>query len=141
MISFLSKMLNHQHPFLMCSNVLVQTVTGHNVSLQDLKIQLDCTLNKRVFLIRKGDIVLISKSILHFCCACAKQHVNHSAYKLCLILGTLYVILYHIANSVLIVVHGCLLSDLLPPDSAKVPWEVTERKKSLIWLDTTVEGH
>lgn len=64
-------------------------------------------------------------------CSCvrAKQPVSHSAYKSCLILGTLYSILYHIANSVLIVVFACLLCDLLPPDSARVPWEVTEGKK------------
>lgn len=72
---------------------------------------------------------------------CTKQPVNHSAYELCLVLGTLYAILYHIENSVLTVVHACVLYDLLPPDSAEVPWEVTERKKSLVWLDITVEGH
>lgn len=56
----------------------------------------------------------------------AKQPVNHSAYKLCVILGTLYVILFYIANSVLIVVPAC---DLLPSDSTEILWEVTERKK------------
>lgn len=70
----------------------------------------------------------------------AKQPVNHPAYKLCLILGTLCVILFYIANSALIVVHAC---DLLPSDSAEVLWEVTERGKKTpsTWLDTTVESH
>lgn len=41
--------------------------------------------------------------------------------------------LYDIANSVLTVVHACLLCDLLSPDSAEDPCEVTERKKVFNW--------